>query len=300
LCRLRDGTRLVRVGQALPGELAAWRYGTQLVSRRRRNLLGGAAVGVGTVALVAGMPLIASAGIPLAALSLGMNALSQWQIHQQRRRVVQRIDASVSPTGVPLMIRRMHLYHAVLTPIGDGADADIGVQLPPLVATGSAGSKRAPAEPILVSGDAARRLLARSMTDYNSRGAKAAAVELALQRLEQLGGAEEFTRHIAASGAALARGRRWGRSSGQTYSARQILGTFKGEVLPVQRYRDPFRDDPRPQLRDIEALALEMALNEAAERSALEGELAALEAAWREAEEIARIADALPGEPPED
>jgi hypothetical protein len=37
-----------------------------------------------------------------------------------------------------------------------------------------------------------------------------------------------------------------------------------------------------------------MALQEEAERRALEGELAALEAAWREAEEIASIADSLP------
>jgi hypothetical protein len=40
-------------------------------------------------------------------------------------------------------------------------------------------------------------------------------------------------------------------------------------------------------------LALEMAAHEEAERRALEGELAALEAAWREAEEIAAIADTL-------
>jgi len=40
-------------------------------------------------------------------------------------------------------------------------------------------------------------------------------------------------------------------------------------------------------------LALEMATHEEAERRALEGELAALEAAWRQAEEIAAIADRL-------
>jgi hypothetical protein len=38
LAKLRDGTRLVRVGQALAGELAAWRYGESLVQRRRRYL----------------------------------------------------------------------------------------------------------------------------------------------------------------------------------------------------------------------------------------------------------------------
>lgn len=40
-------------------------------------------------------------------------------------------------------------------------------------------------------------------------------------------------------------------------------------------------------------LALEMALHEESERRALEGELAELERAWRDAEEIAKIADSL-------
>ena len=41
-----------------------------------------------------------------------------------------------------------------------------------------------------------------------------------------------------------------------------------------------------------------MALHEDTERVALEGELAVLEAAWREAEEIASIADNLLTPPP--
>ncbi|HMA43853.1 MAG TPA: hypothetical protein VKO86_07545, partial [Gemmatimonadales bacterium] len=40
-------------------------------------------------------------------------------------------------------------------------------------------------------------------------------------------------------------------------------------------------------------LALEMALHEEAERRAIQGELELLEEAWREAEEIAAIADNL-------
>jgi hypothetical protein len=40
-------------------------------------------------------------------------------------------------------------------------------------------------------------------------------------------------------------------------------------------------------------LALEMALHEDTERAALEGDLAALERAWEEAEQIAAIADNL-------
>ena len=43
----------------------------------------------------------------------------------------------------------------------------------------------------------------------------------------------------------------------------------------------------------LRRLALEMAVNEGSERRALEGELAQLEEAWREAEEVAAIADSL-------
>jgi hypothetical protein len=46
-------------------------------------------------------------------------------------------------------------------------------------------------------------------------------------------------------------------------------------------------------LTSLERLALEMAVHEDAERVALQGELDALEAAWRDAEEIAAIADGL-------
>ncbi len=54
--------------------------------------------------------------------------------------------------------------------------------------------------------------------------------------------------------------------------------------------------EPSTALLDVplvDRLALEMAAHEESERRALEGELEELEAAWREADEIATIADAL-------
>jgi hypothetical protein len=47
------------------------------------------------------------------------------------------------------------------------------------------------------------------------------------------------------------------------------------------------------ELPSASRLALEMAAHEESERRAMEGELALLEAAWRQAEEIAKIADNL-------
>ena len=52
-------------------------------------------------------------------------------------------------------------------------------------------------------------------------------------------------------------------------------------------------DDEEDRLPAVDRLALEMASNEDIERRALAGELAALAAAWKEAEEIAHIADEL-------
>ena len=50
---------------------------------------------------------------------------------------------------------------------------------------------------------------------------------------------------------------------------------------------------PLHWIPDVDRLALEMAANEDAERKALAGELEQLRDAWREAEEIAAIADHL-------
>ena len=44
-------------------------------------------------------------------------------------------------------------------------------------------------------------------------------------------------------------------------------------------------------LTAVERLALEMAVHEESERRAIEGELAVLETAWRDAEQIAAICD---------
>ena len=53
----------------------------------------------------------------------------------------------------------------------------------------------------------------------------------------------------------------------------------------------PARREPAAQAARAQRLALEMSAHEEAERRALEGELHILEAAWRDAEEIAKIAD---------
>ena len=69
-----------------------------------------------------------------------------------------------------------------------------------------------------------------------------------------------------------------------------------GLLIPTIRQRTSSRAPTRIGLGEIDytiRLALEMTLHEDDERRALEGEMAALEARWREAEEIAGISDSL-------
>jgi hypothetical protein len=304
LCSLPGGARLVRVGQALPGELAAWRYGRNLTSRRRRNMVVtsvGAVGAAGAAGVFLGLPLIIGAGTPLLMLNAGFQMYTAWQVGVQQKRVVMRLPADRSPTGGELVVRRQHLHDSVLARTERG---EVAIRLPsahllhpwkqPAPGWTAPGS-----EPLEIGGDDAKRLLARSMMDYNDRGAKQHDVEQALAAIVDAGGPDAFARKLAASGAAITRARaRAPLAGGSGPSLKQVVGTFRGEVMPVRKYRNLSGDD-RPRMNPIEALALEMALNEESERRALEGELAALEAAWREAEAIARIADALPGEPEE-
>jgi hypothetical protein len=290
LARLPDGTRLVRVGEALPGELAAWRYGSQFVSRRRRNLaMGGLAVAAGG-AIIAGLPLLISAGVPIGLLNLGVQANMIYQIKVRDRRVVHRVPAAHSPTGREMVVRRVHLRDARLEPAADG-NIGLTLQAPPEEhAWKRPATAWVEANTTLVHivGEEARRVLTRVMSDFNATGAKQEDVQKALKAIEEAGGPEAFARRVAATRREIAPGILTPRKS-KPYTLRQIAGTFRGEVLPVQK----IGIRPGDRLPRIDALALEMALNEESERQALEGELAALEAAWREAEEIAAIADRL-------
>src|SRR3954468_21535370 len=51
LARISEGLELVRIGQPLRPEFAAWRYGDQFGKRRRRTIIRGTAVGVVVLAV---------------------------------------------------------------------------------------------------------------------------------------------------------------------------------------------------------------------------------------------------------
>ncbi|HEU0016067.1 MAG TPA: hypothetical protein VFQ45_20485 [Longimicrobium sp.] len=261
LCRLPDGTRLIRVGQALPGELAAWRYGDQLVRRRRQYLVLGAASAAAGLAVVGGTIAL---GIGGALASLG-GTLANTVNHRQQQKVIHRIPASLSPTGAAVSIRRWHVQGAQLAV--DRDDGGIELLIPDFdrerqKADGWGRTVFGSSELALRGADA-RTVLGRAMVHVNRRGASRDRVRNAVGLLQEAPSAEAYLRRQAE----------------------------RGSVLGRRVYREDL------QLSPVGALALEMALHDEQERRALQGELAGLEAAWRQAEEIAEIADALPDVP---
>jgi hypothetical protein len=256
LAKLPDGTRLVRVGQAVPGELAAWRYGRQLIHRRKRYLV---TAGVGGAAGIAAWGGLSALGVGFVGMWLGF----QWVQSRYYQKVLHRISPDDDPDGRGVTLRRWHLPGLRLA--GAAGRDDINLEIRD--AHRKEPGWRSEVNPrsrdiVVIRGEAARAAIARAMIHVNRQGATEAKLREADRILSDAGSAERVLLETARGGAAL------GKKAG----------------------RDP------ALLSGPGALAFEMALHEESERRALEGELAALEAAWREAEEIAAIADALPGE----
>jgi hypothetical protein len=273
LAKLGDGTRLIRVGKALPGELAVWRYGEQVAPRNRRALWYGAAVsGAGIAVAAAGLTL----GFVSVLTAYGAYDATKSLIRRAGRfRSVGWIDTQVSGVRARVYLRRTDVAGAWLSAPDDGQG--IALQLPFAVEKPSDDGRSVRKLPLVIRGNEAKGIMARAMVHVNADGASQASVETALLTLEQAGGPEEYLHEVGA--------RRLLLNGGDPRTA-------KAE-LDLSAFFDLTRSGvPQPD-RQV-SLAMEMALHQGAEQQAMEGELAALTEMWRQAEEIAAIADALP------
>lgn len=274
LAKLEDGTRLIRIGEALPGEIAAWRYGNALLARRQKYVLGAGLM------IVAGF---AAAGLTLAGPVAGAAGLihiaSLVREYRRSERVVGRIPAEASPTGEAMELRRFQLNGAWLT---TGESGEPALVLPhaldPEREEGLAGALVAKPRPLVLEGDVARLVLGRAMPFVNDEGATRSRLRDALRLLENAGGVEAYLAQVADRGGAI--------------GIPDVAAFWRPPFVQRRIVWEEVRERRR-RLPKASALALEMALNEEAERRALEGELAALLAAWKHAEEIAAIADSL-------
>ncbi|WP_419164621.1 hypothetical protein [Candidatus Palauibacter sp.] len=276
LAKLKEGLVLVRVGDPVRQEFAAWRYGDQFGRRRRRAMLvtGAAVTAGGAIAIggaVAGFSLGAFGGVPA--------AMQSWY---RERLILQLRDES----GDPIQILRKHLYTSRLVPENDGPGWSLRVDHLPgwdkrsdrLRAwfLGRPKGFRGQRETMIVHGPEAIGLAGQLMAHANRRGGVARAVRQAVARIEDAGHPEAFlpkAAEVALRDLRQSRKRKWSPKKIEKMS-KPLPGSLAGLKVDMR-------------------LAIEMATHEQAEREALEGELKELEARWREAEEIARIADNL-------
>jgi hypothetical protein len=261
MARLADGLELIRIGRPLRPEFAAWRYGRHFGTRRRRaTLIGGAGLAGAAVAGVALGPTIAPA-LGLGAISIVavpglttiMGVIPIVGVLAARDYIQHdRVVARLAQGKRLVTVRAKHVGDVELDVAGAGAgQASLVVHHD----TGWTEFKDAAAihaTSVIISG-------------ANRYGADRARTQDAVREIEHAGDAASFL-----SAASRRNSWRGGRLMSLVNQYRQ-LGAMK--LSPVER------------------LALEMAVHEENERRALEGELAVLETAWRDAEQIAAICD---------
>ena len=271
LARLPDGTELVRIGEPLRPEFAAWRYGQRFVQRRVRShfAAGSAAIaaGVGALAVGAGAvafaPLLAPAGtlfgqfsivvVPAVTAAAGavpvVGALAARE-YVQHGRVVGRFNRR----GRVVTVRAKHAEAAELR-VTRHDSPSVTLDVPHDEGWAH------------FDGIEAMHAAGTLLAGANRYGASTSQVQDAVSRVGEYGDA-----------------------TGYLVAASDLGGSRGGRITSVLR---AWRQLGTMRLSRTECLALEMSLHEEAERRAFDGELAILEAAWREAEELALVADGL-------
>jgi len=281
------GLALVRIGPALKPEIAAWRYGRYL-----RRWLPAArwdplrSLGNEAVAL-------ADRGVGWAAHRLGLRRrydIATWlKLTVRPDRVLAMVPADAGGT---LVVRVRHLGTTELKRPDPREPWQLWVAHDDGMAT--------------LSGDLGLAVAGKLLAALNGTDAPENVVRYAVQKLEDAANPDGYFARVAT----IALRCWWGRRPDATEEATGLVpaSATDAERLALHLTKRSFwgrgglGSEPMtalPQLPLVDRLALEMAAHEDGERRAMEGELALLELAWREAEEVAAIADSLPLEWPE-
>ncbi|MES3033538.1 MAG: hypothetical protein V4813_06025 [Gemmatimonadota bacterium] len=259
MARLREGVDLIRIGAPQRPEMAAWRYGDQFGRRRKRQMMVSGVVLGSAATLVGG---IIAVGVSFGAFSGIWANATLWDslINGRPGKQVARI---VLDGGDTVTVQRRHARMSTLERTEDFGrfamrlESDQGTRL--------------------LFGDEAMRVAARLMPTVNRFGGSKAHVAAAVDILEEIGDPVRVLHALQQRVGAREGSERWNRTS----------ATF-GTAGPINAVPGALHSQ-----KPADRLALEMALHEESERRAMDGEMAMLEAAWREAEEIAHIADTM-------
>jgi hypothetical protein len=254
LARTRDGTDLVRVGRPTAPELATWRYADVFAGRRRRAVALRAAVLTASAVLAGGLVW----GALGAGLGLGTIAWWATNLVNEPGHDAEREEATRRARDDLHATRVVLTRHPVSLTHGAVRRATLAHDGGTLALSFAFGR-----EIRTLVGPRAESAAGAMLAYLNGAGAEREQVDRALGQLVAAGSAAAFL-------AALGR-----RERGLRTPAGAATGLSIGIASAPTR------------------LALEMAINDGRERAAMDGELAALEQAWQDAEAIAVIADGL-------
>jgi hypothetical protein len=261
LARLSEGLELVRIGRPMRPEFAAWRYGDQF-GRRRRRMFIRAGVGIGAVGILATGAAVA--GVAMGGFFQFGGQLWRPLIYGSDNKIIARISAD----GTRHEIRRGYLRRVKLV-AGEGDSWQLEVptrkKLKPWQLEMPNTSNK-----LVLSGEEAHNAAKLLLPHVNTGGGNAKQVSTAVNLLDLAGDPMYYVASVA--------------RNPQRGSNQRVIGTRRNRNtigIPISSMSAEVR------------LALEMATHEEAERRALEGELKALEIAWKEADEVAAISDNL-------
>lgn len=278
LAELGDGTQLVRIGKPPRLELSLWRYGQEFQKRWRRFLQ---LNGLGSVAMTAPITFMVSSATQLsspvlwslasvAALhTVGFSAKNAW-LGWYNRTVPKAVIRDNS--DAILRLTNTNMDRAMLTETGESNQLalqllHVGVQRANRFVRALGSRTQVSGEPHVttLTGERALRALTVLLPRINKFGALEPELELAIDLIDETRDMNTLLQRASANN-----------PSRRHRFARETTGTTRIVAAP-----QPVR------------LAMEMALHEHDERRAMEGELHILEERWRDADEIAKIADAL-------
>ena len=278
LAQPRPGFDLIRIGPALFPEIASWRYGARVPLSRGTPTAGLLRRGGRFIARHAGHAFAAYAS------SLGLSDDTLLRMHTFGREGTLLARAR-SAHGESVRIRYGHLRHAELL----RPDRDAPWRLVVRHDEGIA----------VLTEKASLQTVAKLLATLNGGVALTSDVRTAIGKLDDAGDPDGYFSRVAS----LTLRTSWGRLPDiRDVDAGFPIGDSFAERLAVRLASRSFwaRGGTGSELRTplyrlpvADRLALEMAANEDEERRALAGELQALRDAWREAEEIAAIADEL-------
>jgi hypothetical protein len=258
LATLSSQVELVRVGKPLRPEFAAWRYGTRL-RRRPLSRMAQTAASVTASAAVTGAAMAVGMTASLVDLAAtvsgvsGMRSLIQQPLESLESRL--HYDRVLAHIRTPDgTLRSLRFSHVARLEVIPGYDRSTWK------------FRIAHQEGITdLDGPTAGHIAGTLLSRLNRRGNSAGQVRQAARLITDTGDAERFIHH----------------SGLLRHTRRRKNSIFWDDDVGVLG------------LTSTERLALEIAVHEDAERLAMQGELAALESAWRDAEEIAAISDTL-------